>query len=117
MRHFRETGYAHDGAIEPEVAFEQALTVKRGAFVLVPEYLESATCFRELLGFVGGPKLLLPHSKPRAEETTSASTITITSSETGTSGFRGDRRLIRLVVARYLVDRAIRQFEKAVAGQ
>lgn len=115
VRHFQETGYAHDGAIEPEVAFERALTVKRGALGLTPEYLQSATGFRELLGFIGGPKLLLPHSKRRTEESTSASASIITSSKTATSCFRGDRRLIRLVVARYLVDRAIRQFEKAAA--
>lgn len=114
MRRFRETGYAHDGATEPEVAFEQALAVKRGAFVLAPEYLESITCVRELLGFVGGAKLLLPHSKRGADGSTSRSTG---STEAATSGFRGDRRLIRLVIARYLVHCAIRQFDKAGAGE
>lgn len=121
MRRFPQTGYAADGATEAEAALERALQVKQGAFILAPEFLLSGNGFPDLVRFVGGPKLLLPHPKRTTTATRSSSSFTISSTETGggssSSSFRGDRRLVRVVIARYLVDRAVRQFEKdASAG-
>lgn len=108
VRRFPETGYTSDGATAEEVAFEAALVVKQGAFVLAPEYLEPVSSFLDLLrSFVGGQKLLLPHPKRSGESSSISSTET--------SSFRGDRRLIRVVIARYIVDQAVRQYEKDAA--
>jgi len=79
------------------------LWIKQGGFVLALESLESPTGVLDLLRFVGGPKLLLPHR---------ASTR-ISSTEAASSSFRGDRRLIRVVIARYIVDQLVRQLERS----
>lgn len=114
MRRFPQTGYAADGATEAEAAFERALQLKQGAFVLASEFFLDGGGFLDLVRFVGGPKLLLPQPKR-----TSSSDNGIGSTEasgSSSSRFRGDRRLVRVVIARYLVDRAVRQFEKDAAS-
>jgi hypothetical protein len=111
VRRFSETGYGLDAATEAEADFEQALHVQRGGFVLSPKYLDSAPNFLALLQFVGGPKLLHQHGK----KCTNATASIATSESASSSGFRGDRRLIRLVIARCFVDRAILQFERSKA--
>lgn len=112
VRRFPETGYAPDGATAAEAAFEAALVVKQGAFILTPEYLEPPRSFLDLVRlFVGGPKLLLPHPKRSSESGGISGNKSISSTET--SSFRGDRRLLRVMIARYIVDRAVRQYEKA----
>jgi hypothetical protein len=104
VKRFRETDLPCDGPTACERAFEKVLEAKRGAFVIQnPVYFETAA-FMDMVLQVGGATLLPKRSK---------------SDDTGGSqasealSFKSDRRLMRLLIFRYFLDRAIRRFLKA----
>lgn len=104
VKRFRETDLPCDGPTACERAFEKALETKKGAFVIKdPNNFETAA-FMDMVLQLGGASLLPKRSKPGDAGGCQASE---------TLSFKSDRRLIRLVIARYFLDRAICRFLKA----
>ncbi len=95
---------ANDGATPCERAYEQVLKVKKGAFVVQDtDYLETEAgmqAFLDMVRQVSGSSLLPKKEKSPGENSTTTSTL----------GFQGERRLVRLVIFRSFLDRAIRRF-------
>ena len=114
VKHFRDTEYGSDGVTSFEQAFEQALRVKKGAFVLVETSDTKNTTggggdqscffffFLQMLQHIGGGPTLLPkkEKEPKKKDRKEASSLS----------FQSDRRLVRLVIFRYFLDRAISRF-------
>ncbi|CAM9498650.1 unnamed protein product [Ectocarpus sp. 12 AP-2014] len=128
LRNFQKTGIKGDGRTAAELSFEEGLKVHRGAYLGGAFVKDTqADRFYDMCRQVGGPRLL--PSKPRdygtatpskqESSTSSAEDSTnervdfaeIGSAETEGQSFRADRRLIRLVVFRYMFDKAIRKFQ------
>jgi hypothetical protein len=116
VKHFADTEYGSDGVTSYEQAFEQALRVKRGAFVLVEASDTKSTIggdgdqpfsfcfFLRMLQHIGGGPALLPKKEKESDKKKDR--------KEGSSSlsFQSDRRLMRLVIFRYFLDRAISRF-------
>ena len=100
-----------DGATPCERSYEQVLRVQKGAFVVQDaEYLGSdagTQAFLDMVRQAAGPSLLPKH---KGKEPGEMSTISTTTTTTTTVSFQGERRLVRLVIFRYFLGRAIRRF-------
>jgi len=125
LAHYDDTGYADDGATEAEVTFEECLQFERGAFVVLPEYYTTDdgqdmlfARFKEL----GGASLLPKRAADRiaaandhkAAVEAAAAADDADVAPDGSQSFRGDRRLVRLLIARYFADQCWRRYDRAV---
>lgn len=112
---YSATGYSNDGATDAEVAFEECLFTKQGAFVLEPELYdteEGRECLFERLHELGGARLM----ENRDDEQKASALGTDAAAESkDVQSFRADRRLLRIVICRYFADVAWRKYQKAVA--
>lgn len=141
VANFSVTGFPPDGRSDGELAFEEALTFdRRGGFVLplaerdpdTREYTldeDVLDVFADLMLSMGGPKLL--HRAPKKSESMSSggdgsdgeggdddeggaddAEGEAAPGQTGPS-FRSDRRMVRLLIARYWADQIISKYRAA----
>mgnify|MGYP006087873095 CR=1 FL=1 len=128
VANFNVTGYKLDGRGETEVDFENVVDFdKRGGFTLTNDGIfdvesdsvldESIKTFFAFLPRLGGPKLM-PRSKKteEAEENDDEEAKEEVEPETVTGvrgqSFRADRRLCRLLLARYWADSIFKKFDR-----
>lgn len=103
VKWFRETDLPCDGPTACERAFEKVLEAKKGAFLIQDSDYFEANAFMEMVLQVGSETLLPKNKSDDAGGSKMNSNLS----------FRSDRRLMRLVIFRYFLDRAIRQFLRA----
>eukprot|EP00511_Aplanochytrium_stocchinoi_P005856 CAMPEP_0204838398 /NCGR_PEP_ID=MMETSP1346-20131115/30815_1 /ASSEMBLY_ACC=CAM_ASM_000771 /TAXON_ID=215587 /ORGANISM="Aplanochytrium stocchinoi, Strain GSBS06" /LENGTH=278 /DNA_ID=CAMNT_0051974427 /DNA_START=238 /DNA_END=1078 /DNA_ORIENTATION=- len=133
---FEATGYKLDGATDCENYFEESLRVYRGAWVVTEDYyttLEGCDNFFGMLLQLGGDHLL--PKRPRDKRAVAARAKVLAEGPTddnsedeeeeeenndkdnassSAQSFRGDRRLVRLMIFRYYADQAWKKFERAM---
>lgn len=125
VANFPATKYDTDGRSPEEVAFECALSYdRRGGFVLPIAEENRESVMRIFLDFMmtfGGPKLLTRENKAKTgcdddDDAGGADEIAInvTPQHRGPS-FRSDRRIVRLVIARYWARRMMEKYTIFVA--
>jgi len=117
---FKDTKYPTDARGESEIRFEQNLAYdRRGGFVLRIKDKEGnlkEDVFQIWLGrmmSLGGPSLLerAPRKVKSADDDEAAGADDAEMSET--ASFRGDRRIIRLFIARYWADVLIEKYNSS----
>ncbi|CAM9476639.1 unnamed protein product, partial [Pylaiella littoralis] len=127
VRNFDKTGIKGDSRTAAELSFEESLKVDRGAYVGKMFVSDThAKQFFDLCKQVGGPRLL--PSKPRGRgadlslesngpvasvhrpSSQDVNNVEVDATKTEGQSFRADRRLVRLVVFRYMFDKAIRKY-------
>lgn len=132
VANFRVTKYPTDARGSPEeAAFEGVLAYdRRGGFVLPIVARDCSSiddeCFAVLLDrmrSLGGPKLLGREPKKQRDEPSSPSESRENDNENNddeddqgtfeTPSFRADRRVVRLLIARYWTNQLMRLYEKA----
>lgn len=105
VKRFRETDLPCDGPTACERAFEKVLETKKGAFVIQDSDYFETDALMDMVLQVGGTTLLPKRNKSDDAGGSQASS---------TLSFSSDRRLMRLIIFRYLLDRAIRRFLQAM---
>mmetsp|Transcript_4541 Transcript_4541/g.6659 ORF Transcript_4541/g.6659 Transcript_4541/m.6659 type:complete len:286 (-) Transcript_4541:67-924(-) len=125
VANFGITKYDNDGRGEEELAFEKMLTFnRRGGFMLgivrndaeIDE--DTLFTFVSVMKTLGGPKLLQrgPKSSNRDEEDGGADEpMREVMNEGGGPSFRSDRRITRLIIARYWADQIISKYKASCA--
>ena len=123
VSNFKLTEYKLDGRGDEEVNYENVVDFdKRGGFTLTKGdgteeiWSESVNTFFDFVPRLGGPKLM-PRSKKeesKNEEDEEGEAKSQEEEVTGLRGqsFRADRRLIRLIIARYFAERIFARFDK-----
>ena len=112
VANFRATGYSVDGIGTHEVEFEQALVFdKRGGFTLKIVDKDKSTVHQETLQILlhriqslGGPKLLDRGVSKQQKQDEGGGTDDLQEKSVSKPSFRSDRRIVRLLVARYWAD-------------
>lgn len=104
VKRFKEADLPCDGATPCERAFEKALETKKGAFIVQDPDFVNSNLFLDMIVQTGGSTLSPKRDKPDDASGSKASS---------TLSFRSDRRLMRLIIFRYFLDRAIRRFLQA----
>lgn len=126
VQHFDATGYRADGATDGEIVLEGVLMKKKGAWTVDPDYYdteEGCQFFFDMMRQLGGDHLMPKRPQELREESEQAKAMAENqagSDEEGdvneqtqtTQTFRGDRRLVRLLIFRYFADQAWRKFER-----
>ena len=121
VQHFKDTKYATDSRGINEVAFEKILgfdrragfqirvctKAKDGKYEINTKILH---LFLNMMYSLGGPKLLA--RAPRKEEDEDGDADDVEANTEGPS-FRADRRVIRLLIARYWSDLIMNAYKKA----
>jgi hypothetical protein len=143
VANFGVTKYETDSRGKEEIMFEQMLKYnRRGGFILdvtnvtkkkngdnmegggngnqVEINIENLRMFISVMRSLGGPKLL--HRRPRSLNIEHAETGEADESGNedtkakGGPSFRSDRRIIRLVIARYWADQIISKYKKSISN-
>lgn len=123
VAHFKDTKYPTDARGQSEVDFEKWLVYdRRGGFTIrvcdkqgnLKE--EIFQIWLKRMQSLGGPKLLERAAKkdttPAEEEDGGADEVAMDGDDGGPDpSFRSDRRIVRLMVARYFADQLIKKFE------
>jgi len=119
---FKATGYETDGRSPEEIAFEKNLAFnRRGGFTIPITEMDASKkllinedgfrMFFDMMVSLGGPKLLArgPKSTMDGDDDGGADDPDDLKSSSGPS-FRADRRIVRLLIARYWADLIISRF-------
>lgn len=113
---YNATGYCNDGATDAEIAFEECLFTKHGAFVLEPELYdteEGRECLFQRFEELGGAHLM----EKRDEDKKAGALGTDAAEESrDVQSFRADRRLLRIVICRYYADMAWKKYQKSLVN-
>jgi len=126
VENFPATKYSSDGGTDCEIYLETSLRAQRGAWTVSEEYFSTdkgCDMFFGMLMQLGGDHLLPKRSlemremsakaKVQAAEKDEDNEERKNSSEDGQS-FRGDRRLVRLLIFRYFADMAWSKFTRTL---
>ena len=125
VQNFEATGYRADGATDGEIVLEGVLLKKKGAWTVDRDYYETkegCEFFFAMMRQLGGDHLMPKRPQELREESEQAKAMaenqgsdddadTNEQSQT-TQTFRGDRRLVRLLIFRYFADQAWRKFQR-----
>ncbi|CAM9577041.1 unnamed protein product [Chrysoparadoxa australica] len=108
IKHFTVTGIKGDGRTRPELEFEDILREEGGLFRVEDTGALNADVFLALCKQLGGPKLL-----PRREASPKGEVDDYGHLEEANEAqsFRGDRRILRLIMLRCFVDACQKAFE------
>mmetsp|Transcript_38045 Transcript_38045/g.53606 ORF Transcript_38045/g.53606 Transcript_38045/m.53606 type:complete len:280 (-) Transcript_38045:27-866(-) len=122
VAHFKDTKYPTDARGDAEVAFEQTLKFdRRGGFIMrvsdkEGNYKEQVLqVWFDRMKTLGGPKLLDRTPKPVDDDEEEGEADDALHDEDTSAGpsFRADRRIVRLLVARYWADIMIAKYKAA----
>jgi len=130
---FDVTGYKADGATDCEIFYEESLKVYRGAWTVDEDFYTTEEGLDSFFGMflqLGGDHLVpkrpkeirqvAAKAKAKAEgidddeEDDDDGENGNQSNGSESQSFRGDRRLVRLVIFRYFADQAWKKFERAM---